>query len=122
MICCACAPPVGNEPAPHPFEGGQLAHGYGVTLQRVTYVPNDRTQSFGLVEACESADGSSCGPHSWAPDEVESIEQATAQLGAISGFTARARRRSARQRLPRRLGHLLVRLHRLRGARRRAAG
>jgi hypothetical protein len=87
--CCACAPPAGSEPAPHPFEGGQLAHGYGVTLRRVVYVPNDRAQSFGLVDACESADGSSCGPHAWAPDEVESLEQATARLGAISGFDTR---------------------------------
>lgn len=89
FACCACAPPASNEPAPHPFEGGQIAHAYGVTLQRVTYVPNDRTQSFGLVEACESLDGGRCGAHAWAPDEVQSIEQATAQLAAISGFSTR---------------------------------
>jgi hypothetical protein len=78
-----------DEPAPRSLQGSQLAHGHGVTLQRVTYVPNDRAHSFGLVETCERADGKTCGPHSWAPDEVESIERASAQLGAISGFSTR---------------------------------
>jgi hypothetical protein len=89
LLACACAPPAGNELAPQPLEGSRVAHRYGVTLQRVTYVPNDRTQSFGLVETCESLDGNACGAHSWAPDEVESLERASAQLGAISGFSTR---------------------------------
>jgi hypothetical protein len=85
----ACAPPAESEPAPSPFQGGTLARGYGVTLKKVAYVPNDRRQSFGLVETCEALDGSRCAPRAWAPAELDSVAQATALLERGSGFQTR---------------------------------
>jgi hypothetical protein len=66
-----------------------LARGYGVTVKKVAYVPNDRRQSFGLVETCEPMDGRSCGNRAWALDEIESIARATALLEDMSGFQTR---------------------------------
>jgi len=84
-----CTPPAESEPAPQPFQGGTLAHGYGVTLKKVAYVPNDRRQSFGLVETCEGVDGSSCGNRAWAPGEIDSVSKTTALLERLSGFQLR---------------------------------
>jgi hypothetical protein len=89
LACAACAPPAESEPAPLPFQGGTLARGYGVTLKRVAYVPNDRRQSVGLVETCEALDGGSCADRSWGPGEVDSVSQASALLERLSGFQIR---------------------------------
>lgn len=89
LACCACAPPATSEPAPRPFQGGSLAHGYGVTIKQVSYVPNDRVQSFGLVESCEALDGSTCASRAWTPDEVDAAATATQVLGQLSGFETR---------------------------------
>jgi len=89
LAFCACAPPAASEPTPHPFRGGTLAHGYGFTLGHVTYVPDDRAQSFGLVETCEALDGRSCSSHAWTPSEVGAAERATHALARLSGFETR---------------------------------
>src|SRR6185436_5403556 len=104
LACTACAPPAESEPAPQPFRGGTLARGYGITLNRVVYVPNDRTQSFGLVEACEALDGNRCANRAWAPDELDSIEKTTALLGRLSGFQTRVDPRDPEVRIHARTG------------------
>lgn len=89
LACTPGAPPAEMEPASQPLQGGTLARGYGVTLKKVAYVPNDRRQSFGLVETCEAVDGSSCADRSWAPDEVDGLSSSTALLERLSGFQTR---------------------------------
>ena len=89
LVWCACTPPAASEHEPHPFQGGTLARGYGVTIQRGTYVPDDRSQSFGLVEACEAVDGRNCARRAWTPDEVEATARATHSLAELSGFQTR---------------------------------
>jgi hypothetical protein len=65
--------------------GGTLARGYGVTIRRVSYVPDDRVQSFGLVQRCEPRDGT-CADRSWSADEVAAVANAARMLGQLSGF------------------------------------
>jgi hypothetical protein len=68
---------------------GTIARGYGVTIKGVAYVPGDRTQSFGLVEACESRDGNTCADRSWSTGEIAAVAQAAQVAGNISGFQTR---------------------------------
>ena len=69
-----------------PPAGGTIAHAYGVTIRGVTYVPNDRRQSFGLVGTCEGRDGASCGARGWSDAEQAAIASAAELAGGLSGF------------------------------------
>ncbi|MEY2932975.1 MAG: hypothetical protein RL033_3724 [Pseudomonadota bacterium] len=74
------------EHAPGPPRGGTLARGYGVTIRKVAYVPEDRLQTFGLVGSCEARDSEQCADRSWSPEEVAAVANAARTIGELSGF------------------------------------
>lgn len=85
IASAACAPPVEPEQESQ-ATGGTIARGYGVTVGGVSYVPNDRFQSFGVVETCELVDGSTCADRSWSAAEIDALTRAAQQAGTLSGF------------------------------------
>ncbi len=70
--------------------GGTIGRGYGVKIRGKVYVPNDRVQSFGLVEACTAIDGSTCADRAWAADELDAVSNAVRLAGRMSGFELRS--------------------------------
>jgi hypothetical protein len=78
-----------QKPAGGPPRGGTLARGYGVTIRRVAYVPEDRVQTFGLVQRCEPGDGQSCADRVWSADEIAAVANAARIIGELSGFETR---------------------------------